>query len=273
MIDAIKRFALTTAYITRLPLCTLPDTGAEDQLSGLSKFLPAVGLLIGSLLALLALALDSVLTGGPFGWTLKAAVLAVFWLLITGGIHFDGLMDTADGIFSHRDQARTLEIMADSRVGNFGAMTGWCVLLLKFAALWSLCSPSYWMILLLVPAWARWCETYTIGAFPYLKAQGMGKIWHDTTSFPRDPLLAAIPPLVATAFLHYQHSSLIPVLIALFTISAGLSLSYWLNRRLKGQTGDTYGACVEIAETGGLFLFAVATNCPYLSLLFQSTSP
>lgn len=272
MINAIKRFALTTAYITRLPICTLPATGAEHQLAGLSKYLPAVGLLVGSLLALLALALNSALGKGPFGWMIEAAVLAVFWLLVTGGIHFDGLMDTADGIFSHRDQARTLEIMADSRVGNFGAMTGWCVLLLKFASLFALCSSKYWMALLLVPAWARWCETYAIGAFPYLRAQGMGKIWHDTTSFPRDPLLAAIPPLLVTAFLLYQYSSLIPVLITLFTIVTGLSLSYWLNRRLNGQTGDTYGACVEIAETGGLFLFAVATNCPYLSWLFQSAS-
>jgi cobalamin 5'-phosphate synthase/cobalamin synthase len=262
--NALRRFAVATSYVTRLTLCKLPATDADLQLSGLSKYLPAVGLLIGALLFALACGLN-IMNPSPMVW---GAVLTIAWLLITGGIHFDGLMDTADGIFSHRNQERMLEIMADSRVGNFGAITGWCVLLLKFAALSSLpfSFNLYLTVFLMVPAWARWCETFAIGAFPYLREQGMGKVWHDTTRFPRDVFLAALAPLVATACLQYQGSTL-AVLAALLTVASGLSFSFWLNDTLKGQTGDTYGACVELAETGGLLLLSLCSQHPLLSFL------
>lgn len=251
----ISRFARTAAYITRLPLANLPKDDDVARMSGLSKYLPAVGLLIGALL----LSENSVLTAVHADALLQGTLLAVTWLAITGGIHFDGLMDTADGIFSHSDRDHMLEIMTDSRVGNFGAMTGFCTLVLKVAALSTL--PA-WILppaLLLVPTWARWCESFAIGAFPYLRKSGMGKIWHDTTRYPLDVYLAGIVPLLATAGCQlYGWPPAAP--IAIFTVLSGLSASYALNRILKGQTGDTYGASVELAETGALLCVALAAG-------------
>ncbi len=261
MMNFLKKFLLTTAFITRLPLHLSPEQPDEIDLSCLSAYLPAVGLFIGALLLACASALNAL----QAGTILSAAVLTVAWLLITGGIHFDGLMDTADGIFSHRDQKRMLEIMSDSRVGNFGAMTGWCTLLLKFAALTTLTWPLSAPVLLVVPAWARWCETYAIGAFPYLREQGMGKIWHDTTRFPQDIILASGSPflaIIACQFLGWQMAAL----SAIFAVVSGMATSYWLNSIIKGQTGDTYGACVELSETGALLLTALCIHLPALHL-------
>lgn len=259
--NPVKKFALTAACVTRLPLCSLPEADDSETMAGLSKYLPAVGLLVGAILFGLSALLD-LIKAEPL---LSAAVLTVAWLLLTGGIHFDGLMDTADGIFSHRDQKRMLEIMADSRVGNFGAMAGWCVLLLKFAALGSLATSSLAGVLLVVPAWARWCETYAIGAFPYLRREGMGKVWHDTTRFPRDLILSSIIPLAATVWLQHQGWCLAaPAAIA--TIACGLAAMHWLKRILGGQTGDTYGATVELAEAGALLLIALTAHLPCLPL-------
>lgn len=248
----VRRFSCAASYVTRLPFAGLVGNADVDELNGLAKYLPAVGLLVGCVLFLLLRLLQLL----PADRILSAAVVSVSWLIVTGGIHFDGLMDTADGVFSHRDRSRMLEIMSDSRVGNFGAMTGWCTLLLKFAALCSLPDTHAQAALLVVPTWARWCEAYAIGAFPYLRQSGMGKVWHDTMRFPRDLFLAALVPVAASAaFFPFDTQAVFCA--SAFTLVSGLAACCYFNNILKGQTGDTYGACVEIAETGGLLFTAL----------------
>jgi adenosylcobinamide-GDP ribazoletransferase len=261
------KFAITASYITRLPLSRIQLANNESALNGLAKYLPAVGLLIGAILAVLNWLLCAIHVQA----LLSAGIITVAWLMLTGGIHFDGLMDTADGVFSQRDQKRMLEIMSDSRVGNFGAMTGWCVLLLKFVALSSLPPSAMPLVLVLVPSWSRWCESYAIGAFPYLKQAGMGKVWHDTTRFPHDVLLAALAPLAATVAASMAGALFVPLLppfIAFFAVCCGLISSYWLYSVLSGQTGDTYGAVVELSEVGALLLLALLLSVPALRWLY-----
>jgi adenosylcobinamide-GDP ribazoletransferase len=144
-----------------------------------------------------------------------------------------------------------LEIMSDSRVGNFGAITGFCVLLLKLAALSSLSYIVIIPIFLVVPAWARWAESYAIGAFPYLRETGMGKVWHDTMVYPRDLAIGAVVPLILTAAAVW-YLGIVAFVATVFTIIGGIVTAQWINSILGGQTGDTYGAVVELAETAGL---------------------
>ncbi len=260
--NPVKKFALAASFVTCIPLCRLPSDAQSDSMSGLAKYLPAVGVLIGLLLAALAIALEIIHANN----ILTAAFLTVTWLWLTGGIHFDGLMDTADGIFSHREPARMLEIMSDSRVGNFGAMAGFCVCLLKFASLATLPFPALLAALVLVPAWARWCETFAIGAFPYLREKGMGKIWHDTTRCPVDLIVAGALPAVLTVAIIYVGSAW-PLIVGVATIVPGLAASFWLNAKLKGHTGDTYGAVVEIAEFKALLLLALLVHIHELDFI------
>ena len=71
--------------------------------------------------------------------TMPAAVLLLaIWVVLTGGLHLDGLMDTADGILSHRPREQMLEIMKDSRVGAMGVIVCVLHLLLKFSLLYTL---------------------------------------------------------------------------------------------------------------------------------------
>ncbi|NJL73173.1 MAG: adenosylcobinamide-GDP ribazoletransferase, partial [Candidatus Competibacteraceae bacterium] len=78
-------------------------------------------------------------------------LLAVLWLLLTGGLHMDGLMDTADGIFSHQSRERMLEIMHDPRVGNFGVLSGVSVLLIKITGMAALSGSGLSTVLLIAP--------------------------------------------------------------------------------------------------------------------------
>lgn len=91
-------------------------------------YLPAVGLLIGGVLLLWiaicrALRVDSVLF---------AATSAALSLLLTGGMHMDGFMDTVDAIGSRQPRERKLEIMKDSHCGAFAVLYCGIYLLVSF---------------------------------------------------------------------------------------------------------------------------------------------
>ncbi|MBS1995749.1 MAG: adenosylcobinamide-GDP ribazoletransferase, partial [Cyanobacteria bacterium SZAS LIN-2] len=188
----LAQFALATSYITIIPLSRFIKIegepavlGDEEILAGLAKYLPTVGALIGLPLCVMALLLGLGESTANKS-LLNAVILAIAWLVITGGLHFDGLMDTADGIFSHRSKERMLEIMQDSRVGNFGAISGICTFVLKVAAMAAMSPQALPLALFLTPMWARFAEVYAIAHYPYARPQGKGKVWHDTTKVPRD---------------------------------------------------------------------------------------
>lgn len=248
MLRVFERFLITAGSVTSLPL---HEHDAHTDMRGLAKYLPAVGLLIGGLLVALAVTFAklSVLPA------VASIFLVVAWLVLSGGLHFDGLMDTADGIFSHRSPERMLEIMRDSRVGNFGVLAGVVVLLLKIAGLLSLANAL--PALLLIPAWSRWCESFAIGAFPYARPDGMGKVWHDTMSYPGDLILGALLPLVATAFCALHFGLVAALAITGCTIASGIACSFYLSSIVRGHTGDTYGAVVELSEAGALLLLTL----------------
>lgn len=252
--NPLKKFALAASYVTCLPLYRF-KAGEEVDMSGLALYLPLVGLVLGLILSLSSL-LCTILGANDL---LSAVILTVLWMVLTNGIHLDGLMDTADGIFSHQDQERMLAIMQDSRVGNFGVLTGVSVLLLKVAAMQAIWSTSLPVILLLAPVFGRVAECYAIGRYKYARAEGKGKIWHDTMQFPRDLLIAVLLPLAITAYLFY--AGFFYVLTYVVTsMLCGLIASAYLNKKVGGHTGDTYGAVVEITECGSMILLILLSG-------------
>jgi adenosylcobinamide-GDP ribazoletransferase len=178
----------------------------------------------------------------------RSAILVLLWVVITGGLHLDGAMDTADGL-AVLDPQRRLEVMADSRTGAFGVMAAIAILLLKTTALASLESDR-WFALVEAAGWGRWGQLVAIARYPYLKPEGKGA-FHKAAIHS---LWEAIPTLLLLL-------GLSGLLVGLHFISwqaaAGMALSgstiaplagVWFNHKLGGQTGDTYGAIVEWTE-------------------------
>ncbi len=220
----------------------------EESLTGLAKYLPIAGIVIGAILTIIYVFLIAAGASSLLG----AAILVTAMIVLTGGLHIDGLMDTADGICSHKDRDAMLEIMKDSRVGNFGAITGILNILLKTCALATLFAFPVKVIsvLILVPCWARWAELYAIGSFEYARPFGSGKIWHDTTK-KSDLLIGALIPLTVSVFLTTHEAFFVGILVPSAVLS-GILAAHWLGKKLNGQTGDTYGAVVEFSETAAL---------------------
>lgn len=252
--NPIKKFALAASYVTCLPLYRF-KANEEIDLSGLAKYLPLVGLLLGLILSISSI----LLTLLGVNDILAAVLLTVLWLLLTNGLHLDGVMDTADGIFSHQNQERMLVIMQDSRVGNFGVLTGVCILLLKIAAMQAIFSTSLPVILLIAPIFGRVAECYAIGRYQYARAEGKGKIWHDTTKLPLDLMVALIVPLALCAYLVYIGFYYV-ITYAIASLITGLIAAAYLNKKVGGHTGDTYGAVVELTESISMILLILLSG-------------
>ena len=146
----IRAFALALQLLTRLPI-PLPGSPPRPQEMGLSVlFFPVVGFLIGAVLA----GLHTVF------WLVEPNVLAglilAVWVLLTGGLHLDGLADTADAwIGGQGDRDRTLAIMKDPRSGPIAIVVIALVLLNKFAAMETLLVGDARILLLLAPVLGR----------------------------------------------------------------------------------------------------------------------
>ncbi len=227
------------AFYTCLPL----SPNWPIQLAGAAKWCPWVGLLLAGILwgvqGLLAF-----LRVPP----LVASVLVVaLWLGLTGGLHLDGAMDTADGL-AVRDQRRRLEVMADSRAGAFGVMAAIVILLLKVTALSSLEKGS---VLVWVLVLGRLAQVWAIARYPYLKSQGTGQLHKASGVFPRDFWPSGLLVLFLSFLLPLPLGQLLFGLLLILLIPA------WFQWQLGGHTGDTYGAVVEWTEALMLVAFTV----------------
>ncbi len=234
-------------FYTRLPL----PGNWPVEFGQIARMAPVVGIGLGAFLA----GVDGLLSlRTPLLLRSVLVVLAGLWL--TGGLHLDGAMDTADGLAVQDDQRR-LAVMADSRSGAFGVMAAIAILLLKTVALASI-SHMRWFALMAAAAWGRWGQQWAIGNYPYLKPSGKGAFHKQAIPSPWYTLPCAVGLIVLTVMgmglariaWHYG------VVAAAVGIGGSVLLAGWLNRRLGGHTGDTYGAVVEWIEVAVLVSLA-----------------
>lgn len=238
----LSRFgrALVTAFLflTRLPMPRLRHYEAADSGRALPLF-PLVGLVIGGLLALVALILQNWLPA-----TVLAGLVLTLWVLITGGLHLDGLGDSADGWLAGGDAERTLTIMKDPHSGSAAVVIIGCLLLLKFAALSALLAHSDWWVLCLAPLLARAMALLLLLSTPYVSRHGIAEDFLQHASRAQLWLAVALAWLLTLVLLPVTQALLVMVLTGL--VLAGLRAL--MLRRLGGATGDTSGATIEITE-------------------------
>ena len=223
----------------------------NPEFQRIARWAPLIGLLIGGLLGLFDAGLHQL--GIPL--LTRSALVIALWIALTGGLHLDGVIDTADGLAVF-EQKQRLKVMKDSVTGAFGVMAAVVVLLLKTAALSDLNSYR-WFGLMISAGWGRWGQVVAIACYTYLKPTGKGVFHKQSFRSPQDILLGFLL-LLGFSFLwsffgYYQWW------IAFYLVMIGFTLSIltgiWFYLQLGGHTGDTYGAIVEWTETLCLCLF------------------
>ncbi|MEO1403627.1 MAG: adenosylcobinamide-GDP ribazoletransferase [Cyanobacteria bacterium J06635_1] len=241
-----KYWAALNAGILFYTVLPLPG-GWPTAFERAAKAVVWVGLLIGGLLAG-----TDFLLGFVLPLTVRSVVVVLAGLALTGGLHMDGAMDTADGL-AVTDPERRLEVMADSRTGAFGVMAAIAIVLLKLTALIAL--PDHrWFALIGAAGWGRWGQQWAIARYPYAKKTGKGA-FHKQALPSRWHTLSGWLPLVAVS-LGAGGLGWVPMTLAIAAMGLGsvsaIATAAWFAHKLGGHTGDTYGAVVEWGEA--LFL-------------------
>jgi adenosylcobinamide-GDP ribazoletransferase len=241
-------FPLALTFLTKLPW---PWAGKanEETLARSMLWFPWVGALLG-LVFWGAWAVLTKLLAGPAA----AALLLALTVLITGGLHLDGLADVADGLGGGRTPAEALAIMKDSRVGAFGVISLIVALLLKFSLFLSFAGSVGGRALLLYPVLSRWGMVLLAYLSPYARPEG---------GLGQAMVLGVNPEVMAGASLAAGALSLAILGITGLLLFAATGGAVWLGclyfqKRLGGITGDVLGTTNEVLEilvlTGALLL-------------------
>jgi adenosylcobinamide-GDP ribazoletransferase len=228
------------------PLVRRPFT--PQEMGRAVGWFSTVGLLLGG-----SLAGTDWLLAWAFPPGVTAALVLAAWALVTGVLHLDGFLDSCDGLFGGRTPEARLRIMRDERAGAFAVIGGILLLLLKYAALSG--NPERLAALLVAPVVGRWGMALAVVAFPYGRAEGLGRAMKDNAGGLELVLASAVAGAAAGAA-----AGLLPgawrALIALPLAGAMTWVGgRFVLRRLPGLTGDIYGALCELLEVVVLLLF------------------
>jgi adenosylcobinamide-GDP ribazoletransferase len=239
----MKGFIAILQFTTRLPVYRGSLTREKDLISGI-KLLPLAGCIIGAVMWLVYRLLHGF---DPFSAAV-AAVLAEG--LITGGLHYDGLADTFDGLCSGKDAEGMLEIMKDSRLGTHGVLALTGALLLKAALVNALGRPE---ALFAMPVFSRLAMVYGAAFSKSARQTGLGYVFIKGTT-GKDALFAS---LITAAAAFYPIGIAAAVAAVTVTIGGSLVFVRYCSRKIGGMTGDTLGALGELVSLGLLAVYCI----------------
>ncbi len=232
-------FLIALQFLTVLPikLTSLPD----NKSNGASLlYYPVVGLLLGTLVTLVAVVLES--TPAP----LAAILVLGFWVFSTSALHLDGLADSADALvggFGNRE--KTLNIMKDPCCGPAAAVTLIIILAIKYTAIEQIIGAGNWAFLVVTPFLSRSLLIILFLTTAYVRENGLG---HQLAGYlPRDTSKLAVAAVLIVTFVIIGFNTFW-LLITVAGIFMGLR--QLMLRRIGGTTGDTAGALVEVCEAG-----------------------
>ncbi|HWR08939.1 adenosylcobinamide-GDP ribazoletransferase [Sporomusa sp.] len=241
----MKDFFTGLQFLTRIRVVEQTDWSPESFGRSV-KYFTLIGAIIGLILAGINYALSQFLPAHVL-----AVIIILAEIVLTGGLHCDGLMDTADGVFSGRSRERMLEIMKDSRVGANGVVAFVVVVLLKYSLIIDMTPTMLTTALLIMPVAGRLAMVISITSFPYARPDGMGKAFAQYAG-PKTLIIAVLVALVVVIPMGLPAS-----ISAGVAVLGGILSARYFADVLGGLTGDTYGAVTALTELMALLIFVI----------------
>ena len=251
----MRKLLIAVSFFTRIPINLKNVT--KDEFFRSMLLMPFVGLLIGAVLSLVAYGLS--FTGNTM---LGAVILILCYLAMTGGLHFDGVADTVDAVFSARDHEKMMKIMKDSRLGAFGAIGLIVIFLASFAAYVSVLSYSH-LVFLMMPVIGRYMAIQS-GSLSTAAPDGggLGKAF-----IAVNRKIYALLYFLGISALSFFTLGAVGVAGFMITVLVNLLMMWSLSKKIGGFTGDTIGLTIEITQV--VYVVAMAYLLPYGVLLSQ----
>ena len=236
----MKIFLVALSFFTRIPI-NIRSEVSEDEFYKSMTLLPVVGLLIG----LIMYGIIYITSFLEFPINIKSFLLMVFYIWITGGLHVDGFIDSADALLSNRDREKMLEIMKDSRIGAFGAIA----IILMLLGLFIIYGLVPYKAFILMPIIGRSCGVFAASMSKYAKeTNDLGRRFVDDMG-KKQGVFAIVFAIIAIAIVDYYY--LVPFVICVIMTFFYANL---FKNKLHGMTGDTIGMMIELNQI--VFLYA-----------------
>lgn len=241
----IQKFLLALSFFTRIPIGNR-DFG-DMKLAQSAWAFPMVGAIIGAL------------NGGFYLGMLKFGLAAnisawltiIFHLILTGGLHEDGLADSADGLASGRNRNQKLAIMRDSRIGSYGVLALITIISLR-ANVMAGFGDNLQTLLIFIAAAAcsRSLLVVLMRNAPYTRDSGLAvNAGKPTLS---QTLIAILLGSCSIMLVGKIYTTLLAILllIVLYMLIKHITI-----KNFGGITGDTLGAAQQISEITLLLIF------------------
>lgn len=235
----IDIFFTALMFFTRIP-CPKWIGHDPDYLRKSSKYFPLIGILVGSIGAL-------VFYGSSYLFPKEIAILLsmVATIYTTGAFHEDGFADVCDGFGGGWTKEKILLIMKDSRLGTYGVIGISAVLALKFFALTYISGAMIPLVLISGHALSRFMATTLIYTHPYVRDKEDSKAKPAAKSMSLS-MLALSGFFGLTPLFFFKEGYLFLVLIPVY--SAKVFLGAKFKKWIGGQTGDCAGAVQQLCE-------------------------
>lgn len=249
-------YAILIAFsmYSRVPLPKVEWTKARMRY--VFCFFPLIGVLIGALM-MAWMRYGSVIAGDG---NLFTAVLVLIPVLVTGGIHMDGFLDTADALSSYKPMEEKLEILKDSHAGAFAVLTGGCYFLLDFGV-YSEVTAEVMPVLAVGFVLSRTLSGLSVVAFQKAKNTGLAATFSDMAQKRCVAAFLVVYFLICAALLPLI-GGWIGVLCLLTALAVFVYYRQMSYKKFGGITGDLAGFFVQVCELA--MALAVVTAARFL---------
>ena len=251
----MKRFISILQFMTRIPINI--DTGFDEEFHKTITYFPLVGLVLGVLIYIIGL-----VSGIFFDSFITSIIVTLALVILTGGLHIDGLGDTFDAIYSYRDKERMLEIMKDSRLGTNSLLAIMFLILLKIGFIYSIINNNLLWTVIFMPVVARLGVIVMMYKTVTPRENGMGNLFigKASTSMFTIAILYTIILMIGISKLIFLASTFEAMMLISTIIIFNNLFKKHIYKKIDGVTGDILGCTIELGEL--IYLF-----CIYLLLI------
>lgn len=214
----------------------------EKNMKYVMCFFPVVGAVIGALIV----CIGRLLLASKMGNLFFAAVMTLLPILVTGGIHMDGFMDTMDALSSYGDREKKLAILKDSHAGAFAILGLGCYLLWS-VAIWSEVTIKLLPVIGCGYMVSRSLSGLSVVTFQAARNSGLAKTFQDGAKRKNVRITMIVYLLLVSILMVWMN----PKLGAMALAAAVLVFLYYKRlcyRQFGGITGDLAGYFLQICE-------------------------
>ena len=245
----MERLKGAISFLTILPIRS--NIEDEKEFSKIMAFFPIVALILG----IIYCSISNLVYNFADSLFFSSVIYVLSSIIFTGGLHYDGLADSCDGLFSGREKDKILEIMQDSRIGTFGVLGIIVNVLLKLGIVYIFIQYDILNFAIFSVIFSRTMQIIYAYFGNYPKKNGMGNFF--VGKIGRGTLRLAVTLDIIIVLILSLFTFIISFIIS-FAIMLGIK--HMIYKKIGGITGDILGFIAEISENIFMLVFFVVYN-------------